>query len=360
MDPAVVGAVVAGLSGLIVASITARSAHRAQVRQEVAQQQLADQQATQQLDLAKLQARSAEEQARRNARRDYEYEARKRLYSVYEPIRFQLVDAAGNALRRMSEIAVARPPSDQIQGSMITAGYHLKGTIYFLLAPLALVRLLDRNLTLIDLRLERQINAEYNVAKTLYRTMADDELLANISPTVVYTPYVANWRELRVSDPCRYRRQGLPMGRLDNAVDALLDTGRDGIERLASFNTFEERFEEVDAADVRSGLGSARDLFDDFSIEARCVLWRVLVTQALLYGVYLHLALGGDANISPSERGDLLARSLHEALHDRRRLDLYWDAPTPATERFEPKTFDIPLKVALAYYRLRLAPERIV
>jgi hypothetical protein len=279
------------------------------------------------------------------------------LYSIYEPLRFQLIDAAGNALRRISEISMMSPPKTQEDEPMITAGYHLKGTIYFLLAPLAFVRLFDRHLTLIDLQLEPEITAEYNVAKTLYRAMADDELLARVPPAVDYTPYVADWRELRKRNPCRYRRQGLPMGRLDNAVDALLETGPDGVERLATFNTFEERFERVDPSDVRSGLGAARDLFDDFSIESRPVLWRVLVTQVLLYGVYLHLALGGDHSTPVRERGALLARSLQTALTHRQRLDLYWDAEALGAVKLEPEAFEIPLTVALSYYQLRLVPE---
>jgi len=45
--------------------------------------------------LARAQSELDEERDVRKARRDYEYEARKRLYSAYEPIKFQLVDLIG-------------------------------------------------------------------------------------------------------------------------------------------------------------------------------------------------------------------------------------------------------------------------
>ena len=43
--------------------------------------------------------------AERNARREYEYKARLRLYEEYEPLLFQLVEASENALHRIYSFA---------------------------------------------------------------------------------------------------------------------------------------------------------------------------------------------------------------------------------------------------------------
>jgi hypothetical protein len=340
----VIGALVSGAFALAVAVFTYLSTASQQRKQGRRLEEIAE-----------FQARLNDEQSVRNARRDYEYEARKRLYAVYEPLRFQLVDAAGNALRRMSELADARPP-DALENSLTkAAGYYLKGTVYYLLAPLALVRLVDKQLTLVDLGLEPAIATEYNYAKTVYRCLADDDVFAAMDPAVAYSPYTEGWRDLRRSDPARYRRQGLPMGRLDNAVDSLLVTGADGVDRLAPFGVFEERFDRTPEGDFNSGLGAARDLFDDFSTESRPVLWRILICQALLYGGYLNLALGGDVSVSQIDRVHALSLFLHRALTDRHRLDIYWDADQAPRRPQEVASFASPLSAALEYCRIRLS-----
>ena len=83
----IIGAIIAALSSLIVAGIsyfiTRRNAH----------------------ELESLKADLAEKQAEKNARRDYLYEARKRLYQEYEPLLFQLVELSESALKRIYALA---------------------------------------------------------------------------------------------------------------------------------------------------------------------------------------------------------------------------------------------------------------
>src|SRR2546430_6264740 len=80
-------AVVAALSSLIVAGVsylsTRKNTH----------------------DLEAWKADLAEKQAEKNARRDYVYEARKRLYQQYEPLLFQLVELSESAYRRIAALA---------------------------------------------------------------------------------------------------------------------------------------------------------------------------------------------------------------------------------------------------------------
>ena len=56
-------------------------------------------------ELAQLNAELIETQERRKAQRDYEYEARKRLYSELQPLLFQLVEASDNAYWRIQGLA---------------------------------------------------------------------------------------------------------------------------------------------------------------------------------------------------------------------------------------------------------------
>ena len=125
--------------------------------------------------LAGVQSELQEQRDERKARSDYEYEARKRLYSVYEPMKFQLVELIGQALRRISALSLEAPE---------TGSYEQVATIYELLAPAALVRMLDRNLTLADMHLEPQVSIEYGLIKAAYRVLADSSSLTSISSVV--------------------------------------------------------------------------------------------------------------------------------------------------------------------------------
>jgi hypothetical protein len=233
-------------------------------------------------ELALLQAKLAERHDERAARRDYEYEARRTLYSHFEPIRFQLMEACENAIAQIEAIA------DQArQGNLGDTGwlghntYFLKSTVYQLLLPTAMFRLMTRRLTLVDLQLDRSAHAVYVLNRAAYWAFTDDDLIARLLG-VEYTPYVTGWTEKRKENPAKFRRQGFPRGRLDNTLEVLI-TGDDAGAAVLSFGRFEEQLDQVAEADVSSGLGIARDMFVGFDPQTRPVLWQIMLTHAVLY-----------------------------------------------------------------------------
>jgi hypothetical protein len=106
-----------------------------------------------------LENKLAIERAEQDARRDYEYEARKRLYQECEPILFQFAELSESALRRIH--ALARNAKDGNLGPerywLSTDHYFIKSTIYRLVAPMAAFKLLQHRLTSIDLKLDQTI-----------------------------------------------------------------------------------------------------------------------------------------------------------------------------------------------------------
>jgi DNA-binding protein H-NS len=56
--------------------------------------------------ISELESKLATKRDKETARREYEYDARKKLYEAYEPLLFQFNELAENALRRV--IALAR------------------------------------------------------------------------------------------------------------------------------------------------------------------------------------------------------------------------------------------------------------
>jgi hypothetical protein len=261
-------AVIAALSALFVAIYSARRSGENQIEIETLKSKLDD------------------ERSARSARREYEYHARQRLYEQYEPLRFQLLEAVSTAkcqIETMSEQALG----ERLQhlGSTPTGNYWLLGTVYHLLHPAAVLRISLRRLTLVDLRIETAIHREYVLAKAAYLLLSHDARMAELAK-LAYTPYVDGWQQKRLLDPSQFRRQGLPVGRLDNAIDTLIVRADDG-ERIATFGEFEQKFDQTSLEDVSGSFGAVRDLFIDFSPVVRPVLWRMLLAQFVIYKALL-------------------------------------------------------------------------
>lgn len=232
---------------------------------------------------AALAHRFAEQKAEHDAERDYEYEARKKLYNEAEPLLFRLGEAAENALYRV--ISLARTARDHNLGSTSRSwlsgpGYYMASTIYNLLAPSAVYRLLRERLTFVDLGVAPRIQMKYLLAKIHYLSFTEDFPLAGIEPTLAYNPFVDNWQTMRAEDPGRYWRQGTNIGWVDVAVDSLLATDSAGNRRVVSFGEFQQLFDKS-ARSEDSALAPFIELFLHFDPETRPVLWRILVLQAV-------------------------------------------------------------------------------
>jgi len=240
---------------------------------------------------------------------------------------------------------VGRPSRGQTTES--SPEYRLKATIYYLLAPLVVARMIERRLTLVDIGLSERIHTEFVLAQAVCRSLADEGCAAQLDPELPYSPYVEGWREKRLACPQRFRRQGLPLGRLNTALDVLHVTRPEGVETLTSFGEFEPLLDGLDVADVRSGPGSARDLFLEFDPAACPVLWRVLVIQVLLYWSYQETVFGGGlpdlANLEQAFTASEMYARLLMALQSR-----------PDAHSFE--SLAITTNVAVAYFFDRVAP----
>jgi hypothetical protein len=292
----------------------------------------------------RLKASLDQQGAELGARRAYEYEALKRLYNVYEPLRMRMLDCTDNAVRQVMDM-VGRPGRGQTTDS--SPGYRIKTSVYYLLAPLVVARMIERQLTLVDLGLNERIHTEFVLAQAVCRSLADEARAAQLDPELPYSPYVDGWQEKRLACPQRFRRQGLPLGRLNTALDVMHVTRSEGVETLTSFGEFEPILNGLDVDDVRSAMGAARDLFLEFDPATRPVLWRVLVIQVLLYWCYHQTVFGEDL---PDLTG------LEQAFT---ASEMYATLLTELQSRPDVQTFEslaTSTKVATAYFRDRVAP----
>lgn len=233
-----------------------------------------------------LKAELAQEKSEKDARRQYEFEARKKLYQEYEPLLFQLIEASDDALHRIKSLArTAKHGNLNKDGWLSGFEYYTKSTLYKLFVPLALYKIMQKKLTLVDLTLDADLELRYKLAKQIYISYTDDFEFARTYKKVVYDPNHKNWETERENDPVTYWRQGLPMGLLDIVLDILIEKSSDNKERVISYGEFEKKL----ISSQNNDIDLSRDIFLDFHPAKRPVLWRILITQAQIFKVLISL-----------------------------------------------------------------------
>lgn len=266
------------------------------------------------------------EQAEDTAKIAYEYEARKRLYTVCEPLLFQAMEQAEDARLRIGSLARSahqgrlRPNGSGWLGPGEVHAYYFKSTIYTLLAPITTFSILQRRLTTIDLSLDPGVREQYEMLKLVFFSFSKDWDLAEGIKAGPELPYDRNKtdpgergrKKLLKREPERYAPQGLYRGMLDLVAEALVadaaaqtDESDDGFrrERCMTFGEFQRSWDRARAQQGRALRGrraaeppspieaileSMIELFCGFHPSRKPVLWRVLVTQYLLYGAFLN------------------------------------------------------------------------
>ncbi|QDT99884.1 hypothetical protein [Gimesia aquarii] len=242
----------------------------------------------------------ANSRAMHDARLDYEYEARKRLYHECEPIFFQLNESANDTKHRVISLArTSRLGHLGLEDDdwLTNEGYYSISTYYNLFIPLAHYKQIREALTLIDLNVDKVTKARYDLIKWLYICWTDDFELARLEPALSYEPNIGNWLEQRNSDPRKYWRQGLPIGRLDSAVESLLTRLPDHKIHVKSYGEFESDYKNKQS-EVSEGFSLVRDIFHGFDPRTRPILWRCLLVQSILSRAIIESSkLSRDTNI---------------------------------------------------------------
>jgi hypothetical protein len=226
-----------------------------------------------------LRSTLGEQGKEKDARRDYEYEARKRLYDQVEPIRFHLHESLEEAHYRVRSLArtarsgnLGSGPDNWLGGY----GYYLRSTIYKLLLPVAYFRLLQSRMTFTDFNLDHNIALQYALLKLYVRSFTDDFEFAHLKPELRYDPNHRAWERLSLEDPAVFSRQALVLGDLECIADLFI-TREDGKTRALQFGEFEVLLNEKKDDE---NLQEVLNLFVGFSPERKPVLGRLLLVQA--------------------------------------------------------------------------------
>lgn len=290
-----------------------------------------------------LKSELAEKKSEKDARREYEFEARKRLYQEYEPLLFQLMEASENALHRIQSLArTARNGNLNDTGWLSRFNYYTKSTLYLLLAPVAIYQIMQKKLTLLDITVDNSIGLRYKIVKQIYLSYTDDFEFARLVETIYYEPNHTNWEIKRMVNPERFWRQGLPMGLLDKTIDILIEKSENSKERLIGYGEFEKKIGNVNH-DKISDINLARDIFYKFHPESRPILWRVLIAQSFLLKALLELQ-----NLKPEKITQDVVKKLL-CCYDKESLEVFrWSNDETFSKQIEE-----PFRVAVKYFESR-------
>ncbi len=257
----------------------------------ITQRQLQAFKQRQDAELSALKSRLDDALAERKAQRDYEYEARKRLYTQVEPLMLQLGFAAENAFGRAANLAlVARKgfldpgPRSWLDPGDEGRRYYLNSTLYRLLLPLAFFELLRGKTTQLDFKLEPRLEAIFRLMRQQYRSWGEEFAFAAASPVLAYEPYAPEAVLAQVAQPQLYRRQGLALGRVDKIAAAMV-VADGSAARVRRFGEFETDWA-TGTGELADAAGPFYALFAGFRPDLAPVTWRLICAQAcLVYAV---------------------------------------------------------------------------
>ncbi len=306
---------IAAGAAIVVSLISLGTAAWTSIQGGRAAREQAERQAATERSLAVLNSRLGEEQDAAKAKRDYEYEARKRLYTELYPLAYQLQQAARRARHRIMNLALATRIGALATGpdNWITGRdpYYFTSVIHNLVAPLAIQELITRKLTLLDLALDSDLQGQHLIAGRAYEALRSDYTL--VDPR--YPPVIFGAAGVHYAPPenppatppseaeQRWKwRQGLYSGQISEAVGALLATESTTV-RAMTYAEFAKALAGADlraeadppgrAGEMKRALGPLIEIFRAFHPACRPITWRILIAQAACYRALAAAAAGG-------------------------------------------------------------------
>jgi hypothetical protein len=246
----VIAAVITGILGLVSGVISLLLARRNETRQAAFQQKLDN--------LTKEQ----------DARRSYEFDARKRLYTEVRPLLFQISEQGYSGLDRIKRALMGQVALDRNVGSSALR----------IFAPIVLGRELQQRLTSVDLTLDQSIRLQYMIVRELQHNLHAGRAVAAIDPKIPYReqPYSA--------EP----RGHMTWSQLERAVEFFTVREPNGHVRPLRQGELDERMAN-DEQRTKNTLMDLEALFGHLPINSSRILVRLLFAQASLLHVLIHV-----------------------------------------------------------------------
>jgi len=208
---------------------------------------------------------------------------KKRLYTEVEPIFFQIHEAAESAVLRLDnliELSRTERLSSDKTNWLSHEAYYLWSTPFRLMTPLILFRIMKRkNMTFVDFSIDEKVRQKYQISKLYYFSFLHDLRIAEQDPKVTYDPFQEDASK-QIQNPACYRRQALPTGSLDQAIETLI-VEENNVLRPCNYGEYESLLR-GDNIKRRLILEEVVSLYRDFTFARRPVLGRLIIAQSVM------------------------------------------------------------------------------
>jgi hypothetical protein len=145
---------------------------------------------THEKELERLKNELASERSEENAEREYNYDARKRIYNECLPHLFRFIRKAQAWPAKFDAIVKHAKDGDIVRidrdgksqpvrlGDLKANNYFKVHTLYLLFAPIAAVKIFEEKLTTLDLNLDKNVAIQYKLDKALFYSFSTDNHFA--------------------------------------------------------------------------------------------------------------------------------------------------------------------------------------
>lgn len=193
----------------------------------------------------------------RAAARDYEYEARKRLYQAIGPLRFQLIIACRDVANHI-KIHGMRGYTYPLEPT----NYYGQSTLFRIVRPLALMELIERQIAYADFAVDPQAVELLRFKRSAYSAFSGGDVIASHPD--------ANWDE---------ETEHVFYHSLNRIANTVLVVDGEKSQRPLMFHEFEEF---LGTSKNLSRLEPLPGIFREFSVEKTPIFWVRLVCYGFL------------------------------------------------------------------------------
>ncbi|MGZ4991142.1 MAG: hypothetical protein ACXV8S_10285 [Methylobacter sp.] len=186
-----------------------------------------------------------------SARREYELEAKKRLYQAIGPLRFQLLLACRDVAHRIEGHGLRKAYD------MNPSYFYGRNTIYRILKPLAICELIEEQVAYADFAVDESALDALLFKKSCSLAFSGSEVLCK-HPEI-------DWSS---------QKQHLFFDTLTEAALALVSKEGGNI-RILSFHEFKNQYDQLTS---NSGLQDLVKIFDGFTMDSKPLFWLRLVS----------------------------------------------------------------------------------
>jgi len=187
----------------------------------------------------------------RAAEREYMLEAKKRLYYLIGPLKFQLLIACSDAARRIESHGLVA------EYKLSLDGYYGISTIYRILRPLAVSELIEQQIAYADFSVDDSSISLLRFKHSATRTLNDDNVIG-CHPNV-------NWNQ---------QTEHLFFDTISEAAHALITVDNNGSKRVIEYYEFKKHFI---SDHNNNGLNVLAKIIEKFTIKSKPLFWLRLV-----------------------------------------------------------------------------------